>query len=190
LAIDLDTAFRRANAIKLKLQQHLGSVDKPTGRMLVEIPPHETKSEGRYVSERRPRAVGLLQEYVSRWRPLIAAGNPEYLFPIPGLGDAARERVALTSLAGRLGRLVRCRLGIDFNLHNLRSLLATLYAEANPGDIKTAQIKLGHRSDRSTQKWYIDPNQRQANRRFDAVIEAMIDPISRSSVNRPERKWP
>jgi hypothetical protein len=38
LAIDLDTAFRRSNAIKLKLDGHFGPTDPKTGRKLIEVP--------------------------------------------------------------------------------------------------------------------------------------------------------
>ena len=97
------------------------------------------------------------------------------MFPLEGFGDLDRERTVLTLMAGRVSRMVRSRLDIDFNLHLLRSLLATLYAEANPGDIQTAQIKLGHKNARTTQRFYIDADQRNAHRRFDAVIDDLIE---------------
>ena len=71
--------------------------------------------------------------------------------------------------------MVRSRLDIDFNLHLLRSLLATLYAEANPDDVRTAQLKLGHKTDRSTKQFYIDVDQRRANRRFDQIIDEIVE---------------
>ena len=36
-------------------------------------------------------------------------------------------------------------MGAEFTLHRVRSLLGSLYAEAHPGDERTAQLKLGHK---------------------------------------------
>ena len=178
LAIDLDSAFRRSNAIKLKLEGHFGPLDPRTGRMLIEVPPEETKTDLPYIGELRARTVKLLNEYIENWRPLLATEPSAYLFPLTGLAshDQNVEQVALRGFAHRLTRLVNRRLDVPFNLHLLRSLLATLYAEANPGDDRTAQLKLGHASEQTTQRYYLDPRQREANRRFDAAIDRLLDP--------------
>ena len=88
--------------------------------------------------------------------------------------------------------MVCSRLDIDFNLHLLRSLLATLYAESNPGDIQTAQLKLGHKNARSTQGFYIDVDQRHAHRRFDTVINELIEPRTTPTAKKnsePSHDW-
>lgn len=175
LAISFDTAFRRGNAIKLRLSHHLGTIDPRTGRMPIVVPGDETKNGETYVAELRSRTVRLLEEYLHHWRPFIGDPGSDYVFPLDGFGDLDRERTVLIRIAGRVSRMVRSRLDIDFNLHLLRSLLATLYADANPGDIQTAQLKLGHKNARTTQRFYIDADQRNAHRRFDAVINDLIE---------------
>jgi hypothetical protein len=192
LAISFDTAFRRGNAIKLRLNQHLGTIDPRTGRMPVVVPGEETKNGQTYVAELRSRTVRLLEEYLEHWRPLLCDLSSDYLFPLDGLGDHDRERTALLRLAGRVSRMVCSRLDIDFNLHLLRSLLATLYAESNPGDIQTAQLKLGHKNARSTQGFYIDVDQRHAHRRFDTVINELIEPRTTPTAKKnsePSHDW-
>jgi integrase len=184
LAISFDTAFRRGNAIKLRLSHHLGMIDPKTGRMPIVVPGDETKNGETYVAELRSRTVRLLEEYLQHWRLLIDDTSSDYVFPLNGLGDPDRESAALIRLAGRVSRMVCSRLDIDFHLHLLRSLLATLYAEANPGDIQTAQLKLGHKSARTTQAFYIDVDQRNAHHRFDAVINELIEPATGSSAQK------
>ena len=173
LAIDLDTAFRRSNAIKLS-KKNFGRRDRRTGRLPVEIPPEDAKTDQPYMAELRPRTVGLLDRFVARWRPLLGNADSPYLFPLVGLDDEREEQVALAGFAGRLCRLVEGRLGVTFNLHVLRGLLATLYAEANPSDILTAQVKLGHADPRTTRRSYIDVQQTDAIRRFDAVVDRVV----------------
>jgi integrase len=174
LAIGLDTALRRANLVRLEHGRHLGSVDAKTGRQMVEIPGEETKNAQSQVAELRPRTVALLGEYLTRWRPRIAPDDSPFLFPLRGLGEPGRDQTALRLLAGRLARLIQRELGVPFNLHMVRSLLATVYAEANPGDEITAQIKLGHKSPQTTHRFYIAPQQYQAHRRLDAMIDRRL----------------
>ena len=57
LAISFDTAFRRGNAIKLRLSHHLGTIDPRTGRMPIVVPGEETKNGVTYVAELRSRTV-------------------------------------------------------------------------------------------------------------------------------------
>ena len=175
LATTFDTAFRRSNVIKLRIGCHFGAIDPRTGRMPIVVPGGETKNGETYVSELRARTVRLLDEYLQKWRPLLDGTGSEYLFPLSGLDSANGERTALLRMAGRVNRMVSSRLDLDFNLHLLRSLLATLYAEANPEDIRTAQVKLGHKTDRSTKQFYIDVDQRKAHRRFDEIIDQLVE---------------
>jgi integrase len=183
LAVSFDTAFRRSNVVKLRIDLHLGAIDPATGRMPIVVPGTETKNGETYVSELRARTVRLVHEYLNKWRPMLGDGGSDYLFPPEGLGDAASERVALLRMARRVSRMVQSRLDIDFNLHLLRSLLATLYADAHPEDVRTAQVKLGHKTDSSTKRFYIDVDQRKANRRFDAIIDEIVE-----GAPRPKKK--
>jgi integrase len=168
LAIALDTAFRRANVAGLRIDRHLGPTDR-SGRMLVEIPEDEAKNDSVYVAELRPRTVQLLETYRTRWQQHIFPGETPFLFPDETGAGADPRR-----FSSRLSRLVTRRIGVHFTMHRIRSLLATLYAEANPGDERTAQIKLGHKSPRSTQMFYIAPQQKSAIRRFDKLIDDLV----------------
>jgi integrase len=127
------------------------------------------------MAELRPRTVKLIDLFAERWRPLLHRGESPYLFPLNGLGHERTEQTALAGFAGRLSRLVRRRLDIPFNIHALRGLTATLYADANPGDILTVKAKLGHRDDRTTQRFYIDPQQKEMIRRFDALVDRLVE---------------
>ena len=183
LAVTLDTAFRRANVTGLRTDRHLGSIDRRTGRMVVEIPETETKTASVYVAELRPRTVQLLEKFLVTWRPLISAGDTLFVFP-----DETGAAVDGARFGARLGRLVTRRIQAKFAMHRVRGMLATLYAEANPGDEKTAQTKLGHRDPRTTQAFYLAPQQQKAIRRFDAVIDDLLagPPLEREQ--RPARR--
>lgn len=121
------------------------------------------------VAELRPRPVAMLNEYLWRWQPLIFSGSTPYLF-CNGSGEPVDPRL----FASRLSRLVGRRLDVEFNLHVLRSLLTSLYADANPDDQKTAQLKLHHLSADTTARFYILPQQRKAIRRFDDAIDEIV----------------
>lgn len=169
LAIGLDTAFRRSNIVGLDTDRHFGRVDPKSGRLPVEIPEDEAKTAQVYVGELRLRTVKLLETYLSRWRRLIFPGETTLVFP-----DQTGACANAARFGARLARLVRRRIGTDFSMHRIRGVLATIYAEENPGDEKTAQTKLGHRDPRTTHKFYTAPQHRKANRRFDAVIDELV----------------
>jgi hypothetical protein len=170
LAITLDTAYRRSNVTSLRFDRHFGPIDRATGRMTVEIPAEDAKTDAVYMAELRARTVKLVERYVTTWRSLIYfSGDTQSLFPDETGGSVDPRR-----FASRLTRLVRRRLGVDFTMHRVRSLLASLYAEANPDDQRTAQLKLGHADRRTTEKFYISSQQRQAIRRFDEVIDSIL----------------
>ena len=183
LAVTLDTAFRRANVTGLRTDRHLGPIDRRTGRMLVEIPEAETKTAAVYVAELRPRTVQLLDRFLITWRPLIVAGDTPFVFP-----DETGAGVDAARFGARLARLVTRRIQTQFTMHRVRGMLATIYAEANPGDEKTAQTKLGHRDPRTTQKFYLAPQQQKAIRRFDAVIDDLLAGLPPLREQRPARR--
>jgi integrase len=176
LAIAFDTAFRRSNIILLR-DENFGAIDKKTGRMPVEIMPEDAKTEQPYMSELRPRTVELLTEFQSVWRRRLGNEESRYLIPVEGLDDPdqASRQAVVTRVTSGLTRLVRRRLDVDFCLHDLRRVLATIYAEGNPGDVRTAQLKLGHQSPEMTERFYIAPRELAAIRHFDAFIEKIID---------------
>ena len=175
LAVGFDTTFRRQNITKLELHRHFGPIDHRTGRQLIEVPGDETKNEMPLVTELRPRTAKLQDVYLTRFRPLIATRDCPFLFLSPGLGEADREQSALHGFSARVRRFVERRLYVDFTVHTLRSLLASVYAEANSEDERTAQLKLGHKNPQTTSRFYLAPRQLEVTRRFDALIEELID---------------
>ena len=110
------------------------------------------------------------------------SGKTSYLFPDEtGLGVDPRpfQRPAV--------RLVTRRIGAEFTLHRVRSLLGSLYAEAHPGDERTAQLKLGHKDVRAARGFYLAPQQKSAIRRFDKLIDSLVAGQMPGKVTQPAK---
>ena len=74
--------LRIANLASLRLDRHLVRPGGPRSLWQIDIPPHEVKNDQPLVHELPRRVTTLLDRYLRRFRPALAApGNP-YLFPV------------------------------------------------------------------------------------------------------------
>ena len=74
--------LRIANLAELCLERHLVRPGGPRSLWQIDIPPHEVKNDQPLVHELPRRVTTLLDRYLRRFRPALAApGNP-YLFPV------------------------------------------------------------------------------------------------------------
>ncbi len=97
-----------------------------------------------------PETVALVREYMRDFRPHLAYGHPQALFPGKA-GDTKGE----STLAKQITKTIRQHTGLDFNVHLFRHLTGFLYLCRHPGDYLAVQKALGHKNLRTTMTFYV-----------------------------------
>jgi site-specific recombinase XerD len=109
--------------------------------------------------------VALIQFFMKKCRPRLVKGPTNVLFlrtdgtPKGGQG-----------LYHLLRSCVARRLGLDINPHLYRHIGAMLFLEANPGQLETVRIMLGHKSDTTTKQFYARLKATKAIQLFTAAV--------------------
>jgi integrase len=103
IAILQSAPLRIANLAGLRLDRHLVRPGVPRSLWQIDIPRHEVKNDQPLVHELPRRVTTLLDRYIRRFRPALAApGNP-YLFPVGSTQSLTRIIAADPGSAGPLG---------------------------------------------------------------------------------------
>ena len=107
--------------------------------------------------------IGLYLEHV---RPQIpGARGADHLWPA-----CKGKPMAHHTIYDRVCRTTRRLLGIAINPHTFRAIDATLLAESSPADALRARPLLGHRSQATTERYYVKAKQIQASRKVANAI--------------------
>ncbi len=183
--------MRRSNLAGLHLDQHLVRLE-PGSRRISHIFLSSSEMKGRKEMHwpLPPESAALLQLYIDKHRPHVAAqGNP-FLFAGPGMvGRSAHE------LAIGLCDLIHRTIGIRINMHLMRHFAVALFLQANPEAYEVARQVLGHAHVSTTRTFYAGLEAESAARRFDgSVLQTRAEDRSRAAavfgrpVGRPKAK--
>jgi integrase len=112
-----------------------------------------------------PGTVKLIETYIARFRPAIAAPGNEFLFP--GVGQAVRS---VTSMRTTLCEPVQRWVGVEINAHLLRHYAAWSYLKSHPGHYETVRRILGHKDIETTIRYYTGLEAEFAAISFDATV--------------------
>jgi integrase len=95
---------------------------------------------------------------------------------------------AIATIRVGVERTVRRRLGIHMTPHQFRHFAAKLHLEANPGAYELIRQLLGHKSLRTTTRFYAGPDTRRAGRAHAELITRLREPKikTRSRSNKTE----
>lgn len=160
--------LRLKNLRLLELDRHLRR-QGPCGRRIshIVIQPHETKNSSPVEWPVPPETARVLETYLRRYRPTLAAPSNAYLFP--GRGTAPRSDAGIAK--GIIDTVAR-RIGVRVNVHLFRHFAAWLYPKNHPGEYEIVRRALGHRSITTTVAFYCGLEAEAAARRFDGVVLA------------------
>jgi integrase len=173
IAILLSAPLRIANLAGLRLDRHLVRPGGPRSLWQLDIPAHEVKNDQALVYELPQQTTTLIDRYIRRLRPsLAAAGNP-YLFPVESRhknphGMSQQIRVAIANWVG-----------IDMTPHQFRHFAARIIKQRSRGDRRgadgTIADLLGHKSLETARAFYSEIDTLSAGRQFDEFLEAERD---------------
>ncbi len=159
--------FRISNLAGLRLDTHLRRAD-PGSRFYthIVIEDAEVKNSEPYLWPLPRETALMLDRWITRYRPTLAApGNP-YLF----VGEAADGPMSINGLRTSFMTAIEEHVGVTVNPHLMRHFAAWLYLQENPGDYETVRRALNHKDIKTTISFYCGLETDAAVRRFDDVV--------------------
>jgi integrase len=166
IAILQSAPLRIANLAGLRLDRHLVRPGGPKSLWQIDIPPHEVKNDQSLVHELPRRVTTLVDRYIRRFRPTLAApGNP-YLFPVRSTHKGSH------GLSQQIRGVLADWVGIDMTPHQFRHFAGRVMQQHSPGAFAAIAQLLGHKDVRTTIAYYAELDTLSAGRQFDAFLEA------------------
>jgi integrase len=167
IALELVCPLRAENLAGLTRDRHIVRVRPgPESAVHIVIPADEVKNRQTLEFPVPPYVVRLIDLYCKRFRPLLAKGPTQCLFPARNGGPKQ---------PGPLGAQIKAaifkEIGLTMHVHLFRHFCAFIYLKANPGDYETIRILLGHKTLTTTARFYCGLEHDDAFRRFDALLE-------------------
>ncbi len=157
--------IRMRNLISLDIEKHLQFPKRSGGARHIVIEGDETKNYEPEEILLPPSTVVLIEDYVRRYRHILAGRRNSALFP--GEGSGAKH---CNTLAEQIKRAVRTHTGLAWNPHLFRHFAAKLILDNRPGAYGIAQRMLGHRSSHTTTSFYSGHETAAAARHYDLLI--------------------
>jgi integrase len=188
LAIDilLHVPLRIENLGPLEFDKHL---HWPQGRgkpALMIIEGYETKTKGESALEfELPVALSdRLYAFRNELAPHVIGRRPDRLF-------VSRNGVprALSTLRVAIQRTVLRRVGIKITPHQFRHLAAKISLDCNPGAYELVRQLLGHKTLRTTTRFYAGPDTRRAGRAHAELIRRLRESEFERIGRRPNREF-
>ena len=161
--------MRVDNLTGMDIDRHIQTLGhQASGRALLSIPCGETKTGTGYEMELPSESAAFLVVYLKDYRPRLGQASRSWLFP----NDEGNRRSTI-AFSRAITQFILRETGLRMNVHLFRHLAVKLYMAANPGDIETARLLLGHTSTATTTKAYAEGNNAAAFKRFDAMLAGL-----------------
>jgi integrase len=166
IAILQGTPLRIANLAGLRLDRNLVRPGGPRSLWQIDIPAHEVKNNQALVYELRRQTTTLVDRYMHRFRPSLAAPGNRYLFPV----RSTQKDPHL--LSQQIRRTLADWVGIDMTPHQFRHFAGRLMQQHSPGAFGAIAQLLGHKDPKTAMAYYAELDTLSAGRQFDQLLEA------------------
>ena len=161
---------RLGNLVSIELGQNLikpGGLDTPYWLV---FPHYDVKNRVDLNFRFDQPLSDLIDEYVHEFRPALLRGtNAPWLFP----GEAGQPKNRLM-FSKRITDRIQKEIGLRVTVHQFRHAAAAIYLKHHPGDYRTVQRVLGHRSVETTINFYCGLETIQATEQFGNLIRQQI----------------
>jgi len=168
LEILLVFPMRRSNLASLRITNgiHLQRLDVGGKRIThICLSAGETKNGIAINWPIPPETAAMIELYLRKHRPQLAAPGNIYLFPGPGLAQRSAHELAIG-----LCKLIHETVGVEVNCHLLRHFAAWLFLKAQPGQYEIVRQVLGHKQLSTTVKFYSGLETDSSARHFDETM--------------------
>jgi len=162
----LQVPMRMANLRCLRIGLHLRRGQK--GAITISVPADDVKNGIAIDAKLSGQTAALLGLYLDTYRPQLAEGDSDCLFP----GERPGTPKTAQGLRDQIQTVLADRVGITFNPHSFRQLAAYIMLNAHPGAHGMVQRVLGHKSLHSTMAFYSGLETPAALEHYDGLIAA------------------
>lgn len=149
IEILLMAPMRLKNLVGLRIDLHLLRPNPGRPDLVLSIPAEEVKNSLRLDFRLPAESVALIQWYLDKHRPQVAAPDCPYLFP--GRNGAAKDT---STMRRQVCGIIATHTGLRMNPHLFRALALKLYLDHNPGQYEVMRRVLGHKSINTTTAHY------------------------------------
>jgi len=170
--------LRIGNLAGLDLDRHIRRMLKSRVVHLT-IPRAEVKNEVDIAAPLPEPTVRLIDLYVRRYRPILAAEPSRWLFP--GQGNKPK---GVASLRRLITNCIKRRCGLLVHPHLFRHFAAMIYLKAHPGAYGVVQLLHGHKSIQTTMTYYCGMETTAAVQHFDDYVLKLKEPSAPASIGR------
>jgi len=182
LSILLHAPLRMNNLTHLRLDIHLARPGGQNGPVHVVIPEDEAKGAQTIEYPLLGYTRKLLDEYLSKYRPLICVEECPWLFPTKGGKCKAQQ-----TLSQQVRETVFKHTGLTITPHQFRHLAAKLSLDDNPGNFETVRQLLAHKNGKSTTNYYAELQTVNAARHYDRLLEQKREQLATNKLKRRQK---
>jgi integrase len=178
--------LRLANVAGLRMD-HLQRANPKRGLIThIYIPAEETKNNRVISQPIAPDIARMLEEWITDFRPIIAAPDCVYLFPGYRTGN---RPITPQGLSYAVKTATRNFAGVEISPHQFRHLGAHTFLDEYPGHYEEVRRQLGHASVTTTTRYYCGVENASATRRYEEVILNRRQKLRRKpAVRKPARQ--
>ncbi len=161
----LTTMIRRKNLADLDLKRCFWPAEPTEAGWWLTVDASDVKNRQPLRFALSKPTIGLIEYYLRRCRPLLLQRPSDLLF-LRTNGEPKGQ----VMMAHLVTRTIRRRLGLEVNVHLFRHIGTMLYLNVYPGQFGVPRAMLGHRSDRTTQRFYAPLQTTQAIEHFTGTV--------------------
>ena len=173
LAILQEKPLRRSTLAALDLARHFRRDGR--GRVIgLSIPGKETKTGNDIEVLFSDGLADRITRHLEIFRPLLNPGDSTALFPSTKVAHLDPQ-----TLARDLKRLVQGQIGIEFHVHVVRNLVATMLLDDDSRNGPVAQRMLDHATVKTTLRHYGQQRTRGAQREYAEMLERRLRELRR-----------
>ena len=171
IAIETFAPVRLRNLIHIELEQNLIKPGGPETPYWLMFPGYDVKNGMDLNFKFDQLLTDLIDEYVHEFRPTLLRGsNSNLLFP----GENGEPRNGL-QFSKQITERIQKTVGLRITAHQFRHAAAAIYLKHHPGKYERVQLMLGHRSIRTTIKFYCGLETIAATEEFGKLIREHIE---------------
>ena len=166
--------LRVENLAEIRLGEHLR---KEGATWVLSFPASSMKNRRALDLELPPALAIPLEIYLDEVRPILMEGKGDQSILWPSYHHRAMSESGISTA---VKRCTSKALNMSTTPHDIRHIVATTLAEIDPSLVKVAVGVLQHRSQATTENYYIRAKHQKAGRSYQSAIERIADKVEGS----------
>jgi len=163
--------IRLGNLAAIRLGENLIKPGGPQSNYFLAFNKYDVKNRVPLQFKLDEKVTTIINEYVHDFRPnLIRGSNEDWLFP--GESGGHKEKISFsTQIVDRVEKST----GLRITVHQFRHAAGALILKHRPGEYELVRRLLGHKSVRTTIKFYLELETTQASEIFTDIVRNRLE---------------